>query len=102
MTTPTRKSVTVPMLQLMKSAGEKIVMVTAYDATFARIVDDAGVDAILVGDSVATVMQGHSNTIPVTLSEMAYHTALVRRASPKALVVGERVDALAARQQLQQ
>lgn len=89
MTTPTRKSVTVPMLQVMKSAGEKIVMVTAYDSTFARIVDDAGVDAILVGDSVATVMQGHTNTIPVTLTEMAYHTALVRRAQPKALVVGD-------------
>ena len=89
MTTPTRKPVTVPMLQLMKSAGEKIVMVTAYDSTFARIIDDAGVDAILVGDSVATVLQGHHNTIPVTLSEMAYHTALVRRAQPKALVVGD-------------
>ena len=89
MTTPTRKSVTVPMLQMMKSAGEKIVMVTAYDSTFARIVDDAGVDAILVGDSVATVMQGYTNTIPVTLNEMAYHTALVRRAQPKALVVGD-------------
>ena len=88
MNTP-RKAITVPILGEMKSRGEKIAMVTAYDATFASIVDAAGVDVILVGDSVATTVQGEPNTIPVTMEEMEYHVRLVRRASPKALVVGD-------------
>lgn len=64
-------------------------MITAYDTTFARLVDIAGVDLILVGDSVATVVQGQANTIPVDLSEMEYHVRLVARARPKAMVIGD-------------
>lgn len=89
MTTTPRKAVTAPHLAEMKARGEKIAMITAYDATFAAIVDAAGVDVILVGDSVATTVQGEANTIPVTMEEMEYHVRLVRRATPKALVVGD-------------
>jgi len=64
-------------------------MITAYDATFARIVDDSGVDMILVGDSVGSVVQGVGTTIPVTIDEMEYHVRLVARANPKALIVGD-------------
>ena len=64
-------------------------MVTAYDATFARLVDAAGIDVILVGDSVGPVVQGTHNTLPVDLDEMAYHTRSVARARPRALLVGD-------------
>ncbi|NDF41956.1 MAG: 3-methyl-2-oxobutanoate hydroxymethyltransferase, partial [Actinobacteria bacterium] len=64
-------------------------MITAYDATFARIVDESGVDMILVGDSVGSVVQGVGTTIPVTIEEMEYHVRLVARANPKALIVGD-------------
>lgn len=64
-------------------------MITAYDATFARLVDEAGVDAILVGDSVGTVVQGHSSTIPVALQDMEYHVRMVARARPSALLIGD-------------
>ena len=84
-----RKQVTVPAIIQMKTTNQKIAMVTAYDATFASLVDEAGVDIILVGDSVATVVQGHPNTIPVNLKEMVYHTQMVARAKPKALIVGD-------------
>jgi 3-methyl-2-oxobutanoate hydroxymethyltransferase len=63
----------------MKGAGEKIAVVTAYDSTSARLVDRGGVDAVLVGDSVGMVMQGHESTLPVTLDQMIYHCASVRR-----------------------
>ena len=89
MSSVARKAVTVPVLARMKRDGEKIAMITAYDATFAAIVDASGVDVILVGDSVATTVQGEANTIPVTMDEMEYHVRLVRRANPKALVVGD-------------
>ena len=85
----TRKNTTVPDLARMRSDDRKIVMVTAYDATSAALVDAGGVDVILVGDSVATVVQGHHNTIPVTLEEMAYHVRMVARANPKAMIVGD-------------
>jgi 3-methyl-2-oxobutanoate hydroxymethyltransferase len=84
-----RKKVTVPDLARMKAIGDKISMITAYDVTFARLVDEAGIDMILVGDSVGMVVQGTSNTIPVDLDDMAYHTRLVARAKPKALIVGD-------------
>jgi len=74
-----RKRLTVAELRRMKGTGEKIAMVTAYDAAMARLVDDAGADAILVGDSVGMVFQGHDSTLPVTLEHMIYHTAAVRR-----------------------
>ncbi len=75
---------TVPELQAMKARGEKIVMVTAYDATFTRILDQAGVDVVLVGDSLSMVIQGNSDTLPVTLDEMIYHGRIVRRGISKA------------------
>ncbi len=73
----------------MKALEERITMITAYDATFAHLVDLAGIDMILVGDSVGMVVQGEANTIPVELDEMAYHVRLVSRAHPKALIVGD-------------
>ncbi len=84
-----RKKISVPDLPRMKALGERITMITAYDATFARLVDLAGVDMILVGDSVGMVVQGTANTIPVELDEMAYHVRLVARAQPHALIVGD-------------
>lgn len=86
---PARAKVTVPELGRMKAAREPIAMITAYDATFARLVDAAGVDVILVGDSLGMVVQGEANTIPVDLDEMAYHTRLVARAGTKALVAAD-------------
>ena len=70
-----------------KRAGERLVMVTAYDALFARLVDEAGVDAILVGDSLGNVVAGYDTTVPVTLDQMIYHGASVRRGASRALVV---------------
>ncbi len=84
-----RAKVTVPWLLQAKHEGRRIAMITAYDATFAAIADDAGVDVLLVGDSVATVMQGERTTLPVSLEEMVYHTRIVAAARPKALVVGD-------------
>jgi 3-methyl-2-oxobutanoate hydroxymethyltransferase len=84
-----RRKMTVPDLASYRERGQRIAMITAYDATFARLVDRAGVDMILVGDSVATVMQGERTTIPVSLTEMAYHVRCVARANTKALVVGD-------------
>ncbi len=88
-----RKRVTVNDIARMKAAGEKIAAVTAYDATAARLVDEAGVEIILVGDSVGMVMQGHESTLPVTLDHMIYHCAAVRRglarSSGRAHLVGD-------------
>ena len=86
---PERRAVTVPDLVRMKDERRKIVMITAYDVTFARLVDEAGVDLILVGDSVGMVVQGTTNTLPVELDEMVYHTRSVARARTKAMVVGD-------------
>src|SRR5512146_3228605 len=74
-----RRRLTITDFQKMKAAGEKIAMVTAYDATMARLVDAGGADAILVGDSLGMVFQGHDSTLPVTLDQMIYHGAAVRR-----------------------
>jgi len=71
--------VTVPSLISSKQKNKKIVMVTAYDATFARLIDSTEVDVVLVGDSLGMVIQGHENTIPVTLNDMIYHTRSVKR-----------------------
>src|SRR5512139_3448222 len=79
-----RKRVTVNDVARMKATGEKIAVVTAYDATAARLVDEAGVDVILVGDSVGMVVQGHDSTLPVTLEHMIYHCAAVRRGLARA------------------
>jgi 3-methyl-2-oxobutanoate hydroxymethyltransferase len=86
---PARARVTVPGVMAMKAAGRRIAMITAYDATFAALVDEAGVDMILVGDSLAMVVQGQPHTIPVELEEMAYHVAAVARARTAALVIGD-------------
>jgi 3-methyl-2-oxobutanoate hydroxymethyltransferase len=85
----TAAKVTVPSLAQRTASGEKLVMVTAYDATFAALADDAGVDLILVGDSLGMVVQGVENTLPVTLDEMTYHTRLVSRGASRALVIGD-------------
>jgi len=74
-----QKRVTIQELRRMKAGGEKIAVVTAYDATSARLVAQGGVDVVLVGDSVGMVMQGHDSTLPVTLEHMIYHCASVRR-----------------------
>ncbi|MEI7982409.1 MAG: 3-methyl-2-oxobutanoate hydroxymethyltransferase [Bacteroidota bacterium] len=79
--------VTTHVLQEMKSKGEKIAMLTAYDYSFARILDNTGIDIILVGDSASNVMAGHSSTLPITLNEMIYHGSSVVRAVKRALVV---------------
>ena len=79
--------VTTHVLQEMKLQGEKIAMLTAYDYSFAGILDSAGIDVILVGDSASNVMAGHSSTLPITLNEMIYHAASVVRAVTRALVI---------------
>ncbi|WP_347925735.1 3-methyl-2-oxobutanoate hydroxymethyltransferase [Pontimicrobium sp. SW4] len=81
------KRVTTKSLVDMKSNGEKISMLTAYDYTMAKIVDGAGVDVILVGDSASNVMAGHETTLPITLDQMIYHASSVVRAIERALVV---------------
>ena len=79
--------VTVPDLRRMKQEGVRIVSVTAYDFTFARLLDDAGVDLLLVGDSLGMVIQGHNTTLPVTLDHMIYHASAVVRGARRAMVV---------------
>lgn len=81
--------VRVPDFQQKKSRGEKIVMLTAYDATMARLFDHAGVDALLVGDSLGTVIMGHDTTLPVTLDAMLHHTRAVSRGASRALIVAD-------------
>lgn len=81
------KRVTVHTLEEMKQRGEKISMLTAYDFSLARIIDDAGIDVILVGDSASNVMAGHETTLPITLDQMIYHASSVIRAVKRALVV---------------
>ena len=81
------RKVTTHVLNEMKLRGEKIAMLTAYDYTLARILDQAKIDAILVGDSASNVMSGHDTTIPITLNEMIYHASAVVRAVSRALVI---------------
>jgi 3-methyl-2-oxobutanoate hydroxymethyltransferase len=81
--------VTIHTLREKKRAGEKIAMLTCYDASFARLLDDAGTDILLVGDSLGMVIQGHGTTLPVTLDEMIYHTRAVARGARRAQIVGD-------------
>ncbi|QEK51909.1 3-methyl-2-oxobutanoate hydroxymethyltransferase [Pedobacter aquae] len=81
------RRITTHILQEMKNRGEKIAMLTSYDFSMARVVDEGGVDIILVGDSASMVMAGHETTLPITLDEMIYHAASVIRATKRALVV---------------
>lgn len=83
------RRVTTRRLSDMKKKGQKIVCLTAYDALIARILDDAGVDVILVGDSLGNVVQGHDTTIPVTLDDIIYHTKAVIRGTRRSLVVAD-------------
>jgi 3-methyl-2-oxobutanoate hydroxymethyltransferase len=81
------KRITTHQLREMKNRGEKIAMLTAYDFSMARIIDGAGIDVVLVGDSASNVMAGHETTLPITLDQMIYHAASVVRAVKRALVV---------------
>src|SRR3989338_2976510 len=83
------KKVTVSTLLEMKKSGEKIVALTAYDAPAAKILNEAGVDVVLVGDSVGNVKLGYENTIPVTMEEMLHHTRAVKRGNSRALLVAD-------------
>jgi 3-methyl-2-oxobutanoate hydroxymethyltransferase len=83
------KAVTVPSLSNLKSAGEKIAMLTCYDASFAALMDRCGLDMILVGDSLGNVLQGHGTTLPVTLDDIAYHTACVARGNRNSLLAAD-------------
>ena len=82
-----RAAVTLPKLREMRGRGEKIAMLTCYDATFAHVLDEAGVDTLLVGDSLGNVLQGRTSTLPVTLADMAYHTECVARVQPAAWLI---------------
>lgn len=84
-----RKPVTLQRLLDMHASGDKIAMLTCYDAAFAALQDDAGVDVMLVGDSLGNVLQGQETTVPVTLEEMAYHTRCVARGRRHALIVAD-------------
>ncbi len=84
-----RPRLTVPGLRRMKAEGRRIVSVTAYDAGFARCVDSAGLDFVLVGDSLGMVCQGHDSTLPVTVADIAYHVACVARGLSSALLVAD-------------
>ncbi len=84
-----RKKVTIATLAQMRAANDKITMLTAYDASFASLMDQAGVDTLLVGDSLGMVVQGHRTTLPVTLEDVAYHTACVARGITTALLISD-------------
>jgi len=86
---PMRKKSTILSLAKMRENNEKIVMLTSYDASFASLVDNCGVDIILVGDSLGMVIQGHASTLPVTMDEMTYHTACVARGTRFSMVLAD-------------
>lgn len=86
---PDRKPWTVPMLAQAKADGRKLVMLTCYDASFARTLDTAGVDLVLVGDSLGMVVQGQDSTLPVTVDDIVYHTACVARGLSRALLIAD-------------
>jgi 3-methyl-2-oxobutanoate hydroxymethyltransferase len=87
--TEIRKPLTLHRLRAMHAEGEKIAMLTCYDSSFARLLDDVGVDTLLVGDSLGMVLQGRDSTLPVTLEEVAYHTACVARGNRSAWIVAD-------------
>src|ERR1700759_721366 len=82
-----RSAITVPKLQAMRDAGQKIAMLTCYDASFAALLDRAGVDVLLIGDSLGNVLQGQTTTLPVSLADIAYHTASVAGRRTSALLL---------------
>jgi 3-methyl-2-oxobutanoate hydroxymethyltransferase len=81
--------ITLSNLHKMMRDGQKITMLTAYDASFAALLDAAGIDTLLVGDSLGNVLQGHESTLPVTLRDMVYHTACVARGAKRAFIIGD-------------
>src|SRR5687768_717703 len=81
--------ITLTTLQKMAQEGSKIAMLTCYDASFAAVLEEAGVDSLLIGDSLGNVLQGHESTLPVTLRDIVYHTECVARGSKRAFVVGD-------------
>ncbi len=81
--------INLPRLHRMRSEGEKIAMLTCYDASFASVLESAGVESLLVGDSLGNVVQGHDTTLPVTIDDMVYHTACVARGAKSAFIVGD-------------
>ena len=83
------KPVTTTTLRELKQAGQKITCLTAYDYSFASLLDRAGLDAVMVGDSLGMTMQGHASTLPVTIADLAYHCACVARGVTRALVIGD-------------
>jgi 3-methyl-2-oxobutanoate hydroxymethyltransferase len=83
------KAVTIPSLNALRAAGTKITMLTCYDASFASLMDRCGVEILLVGDSLGMVCNGHSSTLPVTVAEVAYHTAAVARGSKSAMIIAD-------------
>lgn len=83
------KKLTVADIRAMKATGEKIAMLTAYDASFARLLEVAGIDMLLVGDSLGMVVLGYDSTVPVSMEEMIHHAKAVRRGAPASLVVGD-------------
>ena len=83
------KAVTIPSLNAMRAAGNPIVMLTCYDASFAALMDRCGVHILLIGDSLGMVCNGHQSTLPVTVAEVAYHTAAVARGSKSAMIVAD-------------
>ena len=89
MAEPQRKAVTLPALQNMKSAGEKIAMLTCYDASFAALMDACAIDMLLVGDSLGNVLQGYATTLPVTIADITYHTTCVARGNRSALLAAD-------------
>ncbi|SFG34846.1 ketopantoate hydroxymethyltransferase [Duganella sp. CF458] len=83
------KAVTIPSINSLKAAGEKITMLTCYDASFASLMDGCGVEVLLIGDSLGMVCNGHQSTLPVTVQEIAYHTAAVARGAKNALILAD-------------
>lgn len=83
------KSVTINTLNILKEQGEKFPVITAYDASFARLIEQAGIDVVLVGDSLGNVIQGHGSTVPVTMDDMMYHVEAVCRGNSKSLVIAD-------------
>jgi len=81
--------ITLTALQKMAQEGNKITMLTCYDASFAAVLEEAGVDSLLIGDSLGNVLQGHESTLPVTLRDMVYHTACVARGSKRAFIISD-------------
>ena len=85
----TTRRLTQADLAKLYNAGEKVVMFTAYDASFARLLDGAGVDCLLIGDSLGNVIQGHDTTLPVTVADIAYHTAAVKRGCDRPFIIAD-------------